>query len=582
MSNANDTQMLNTGDFVTTDWTGATIPVDQDDELVGKTLNNTYVVERVLGEGGMGRVYEARHTRIEQKRVAVKVLHLEFARNTEVLARFQREAETAAAISHPNVVTVLDVDRTPQGLPYLVCEYLEGTDLSNHLKQVRRLDIVKAVYIARQLCKGLAAAHASNVVHRDLKPHNVFLVGDFEGSVPERPFVKILDFGLSRFLHTQDVDNQLTKTGYIMGTPAYMAPEQARGLRVDHRVDIYGVGAILYATLTGRQPFDEESPQATILAVMHSEPARPRSLDSSIPMELELVIERAMAKKPEDRYQDARALDRALEGLSSRTTIQVTASSTPPPQTTLDVTTAGPRSTLDTGMEDVHAARPRLVMFLFASILLLIAGAATGIAGVEQTAGYTFSRRELGLLLLAIVGTSLTPALLWVQRIRHRIWDNSSRVIVFLGHMRACVFTAVVTYGLFVLALHVVDDFLVRFIADPRLKPVGATWSGWNVLLPVISLCAALTVAWRRRIGITARPGFWRALSLWLVTSFALLLVGGIFYVGLRWRERTMPPPPAQSAPATPTDDAPAKTDDAPAKTDDAPAKTDDAPANTP
>src|SRR4051794_4352584 len=168
MSSSDDTQALHTGDIIES-WRGVEAP-ESGDDLVGTTLNNTYAVERLLGEGGMGRVYLAQHKRIAQKRVAIKVLHAEFAGSAQVLARFQREAESAAAISHPNVVTVLDVDVTPRGMPYLVCEYLEGIDLSDHLKEVKRLDVPDAISITRQLCRGLGAAHARGVIHRDLKP----------------------------------------------------------------------------------------------------------------------------------------------------------------------------------------------------------------------------------------------------------------------------------------------------------------------------------------------------------------------------------------------------------------------------
>jgi serine/threonine protein kinase len=308
MTSSDDTQQLHTGDLLEP-WRGISVS-DSGDELIGTTLNGTYVVERLLGEGGMGRVYLARHTRIAQKRVAVKVLHTEFASSTQVLARFQREAEAAAAISHPNVVTVLDVDITARGMPYMVCEYLEGVDLSDHLKEVKRLDVVDALSVTRQLCRGLRAAHERGVIHRDLKPPNVFLVGDFSKGAPAKLFAKVLDFGLSRF-HASEGDQNLTKTGFIMGTPTYMAPEQARGQRVDHRADVYGLGTILYTILTGRAPFDEETPQATILAVLNSEPPRPRSLVSSIPPHLELVIERAMAKNPDDRFPDMAAFEAA-------------------------------------------------------------------------------------------------------------------------------------------------------------------------------------------------------------------------------------------------------------------------------
>jgi serine/threonine protein kinase len=167
MSGLEDTEQLHTGDLLEP-WRGVSVS-DTSDELLGATLNGTYVVERLLGEGGMGRVFLARHTRIAQKRVAVKVLHTEFSGSNQVLARFQREAEAAAVISHPNVVAVLDVDVTARGMPYMVCEYLEGVDLSDHLKEVKRLDVVDAVSVTRQLCRGLHAAHASGVIHRDLK-----------------------------------------------------------------------------------------------------------------------------------------------------------------------------------------------------------------------------------------------------------------------------------------------------------------------------------------------------------------------------------------------------------------------------
>jgi serine/threonine-protein kinase len=202
-------------------WQGP--PVADDDELVGTTFNDTYVVEGVIGEGGMGRVYRARHTRIAQKQFAIKVVRPELTRNTEVLARFRREAEAAACISNPNVVGVYDVGSTSEGWNYLVCEYLDGVDLAAHIEKVKRVDVATAVHIAYNVCDGLAAAHRQGVIHRDLKPHNVFLVRDQDGFMTAHPSIKLLDFGLSRFQDTGETD--LTKTGVIMGTPAYMAPQ---------------------------------------------------------------------------------------------------------------------------------------------------------------------------------------------------------------------------------------------------------------------------------------------------------------------------------------------------------------------
>ena len=529
MSKANETQLVESADFLDPmSWTGATEPVDIGEDLIGVTLNDTYVPERILGEGGMGRVYLARHTRIGQKRVAVKVLHPEFFGNAHVLARFQREAETAAAISHPNVVTVLDIDRTPHGLPYLVCEYLEGLDLADELKTHGKLSVTTAVHIARQLCKGLGAAHRSQVIHRDVKPHNIFLVGDFSAGLPERPFVKVLDFGLSRF--ADGSENQLTQTGCIMGTPAYMAPEQARGERVDHRTDIYGVGVVLFTMLTGQPPFDAESPQATVLAVMNSDPPRPRSIEPGIPAHLELVIERAMARNPGERYPDMAAFEQAL---AETDTLARPIESIAPAQPSKQDSSA--RRTLRESDDDVHAARPRLVLFVLAAAALMISGAISSISGLEHATHYRFSRVELGLLSIGIVGSSLTPALLWVLHVRRKVWDNSSRVLALLGQVRAAVIAGVSMYGLGLLALHVIDDFAVRVIGGTGLPAMGATWPGWSLLLPAMALNASVTVVWRRRLA-AIRSGWRRRLAVGLVTSVGLLVFAALVVTGLWWR----------------------------------------------
>src|SRR6478736_4526480 len=173
MASVDETMVAASVDFVEpTPSTDATAPMDIGEDIVGLTLNDTYIPERILGEGGMGRVYLARHTRIRQKRVAVKVLHPEYFLNAQVLARFQREAETAAAISHPNVVTVLDVDRTPHGLPYLVTEYLDGIELADQLKAREKFSATTAVHIARQLCRGLGErSHSGRLHHGHARLH---------------------------------------------------------------------------------------------------------------------------------------------------------------------------------------------------------------------------------------------------------------------------------------------------------------------------------------------------------------------------------------------------------------------------
>ncbi len=529
MASGDETQQLHTGDMLES-WRGVSV-TEEGDDLVGTTLNGTYLVERLLGEGGMGRVYSARHSRIAQKRVAVKVLHAEFAGREDVLARFQREAEAAAAISHPNVLAVLDIDVTPRGMPYLVCEYLEGVDLADHLKEVKRLDVVDALSITRQLCRGLGAAHARGVIHRDLKPPNVFLIGDFSKGAPERLFAKLLDFGLSRF-HTEG-DQSLTKTGFIMGTPSYMAPEQARGQRVDHRADVYGLGTILYTVLTGRTPFDEESPQATILAVLNSDPPRPRSLVPSIPPHLELVIERAMAKDPNDRYADMAEFERALEALPNS---GAAAESMQPTALEAPVQSAKRIQPAAESDGDVHAARPRLLLSLLAAVLLLICAALVAISGLELATGYTFSQVELGLIVLGIVGSAFTPALIWFLHIRRRVWTNSSRVLALLGQVRGGVLAGATSYGLLVLTSHVIDDFLVRFLSRPDVTAVGASWTGWNLLLPTAAFVTAITVAWRRQLSSSIPSGFRRMFAVWSLTTLALAIVTGIIRFGIVWR----------------------------------------------
>ena len=530
MSSHDDTQLLRTGDIIES-WRGVDAPASGD-ELVGTTLNSTYAVERLLGEGGMGRVYLAQHKRIAQKRVAIKVLHGDLATNPQVLARFQREAESAAVISHPNVVTVLDVDVTPRGMPYMVCEFLEGIDLADHLKEVQRLDVVDAVSITRQLCQGLGAAHARGVIHRDLKPPNIFLVGDFSKGTPAHLFAKVLDFGLSRF-HGGEGEQNLTKTGIIMGTPSYMAPEQARGQRVDHRADVYGLGTILYTVLTGRAPFQGETPQAIILALLNSEPPRPRSLVPTIPPHLELVIERAMARNPDERYPDMAAFEQALDALPSG---RGSSAGLTPGAAAAPVPSLARAEHLSESDADVHAARPRLLLTLLAAVLLLISAATSAISGIELATGYTFGTVELRLILLCIVGSSATPAVLWTLHIRKRIWTSSSRVLSLLGQMRAAVLAGVISYGLLVLAFHVVDDFLLRFLGAAEAKAVGATWTGWNLLLPAVSLITAVAVVERRRLLLTVQPGWRRLLAVWLISGIATATAGGLVYLGLVWR----------------------------------------------
>jgi serine/threonine-protein kinase len=510
-------------------WQGATILADAEDDVIGKTLSGTYSVERVLGEGGMGRVYLARHTRIAQKQVAVKVLHPEYGRNPDMLARFQREAETAASISHPNVVAVYDVARTPHGRPYLVTEYLEGCDLSQYLKQRQRLTLPTTIHIARQLCEGLAAAHRCGVIHRDLKPHNVFLVGDFTNGVPEFPHIKILDFGLSKFMDVAD-GQPVTKTGVILGTPAFMSPEQASGQETDSRSDIYGVGALLYTCLTGRVPFDEATPQTTVLAVIAKDPPRPRELESSIPEFAELVIQRAMAKKPAERFQTMEALLEALTQLEEQDCVSRDAMPSRP----------WPRAPFETQAEKAKAARPELILFLNLALLLVLGSVALAVTGIEQIYRWSLSRLELGLVLTCSATIAVTPTVLVARRIHRHVWGNTSRVVGLLGGVRVAVITAVTTYGIAWFGFRVFDAVVLRLIGEP--SRANLTWPGWDFLLPVLGVGAGIVALVRERASSDTRRGWRRTTSAVIAATATLALAALVIPLGLRWQTLQVEP----------------------------------------
>ena len=206
------------------------------DALVGSVLEGAYRITRLIGEGGMGAVYEAVQLRLN-KRVAVKLMARDLAANREALARFHREAEITSHLGHPHLVTVLDFGQAESGEPYLVMEYLEGEDLEHRLRRVGRMPIEAVVHVVRQVASALGAAHDQGVVHRDLKPGNVFLL-----QIPGEPdFVKVLDFGISKMKAAR---TQLTNASAVMGTPNYMSPEQATGMveEIDHHVDQWALG----------------------------------------------------------------------------------------------------------------------------------------------------------------------------------------------------------------------------------------------------------------------------------------------------------------------------------------------------
>jgi serine/threonine protein kinase len=256
-------------------------------------IDRYQIVARV-GQGSMGVVYRAQHTLLDSRVVAIKLLYRELARDPRTVNRFFREARAATAVQSPYIVEVKDFGATPDGDAFLVMEYIDGESLRELLTREKRLAIPRATTIALQIADGLQAAHNKGIVHRDLKPENVvlFLV---EGN--ER--VKLLDFGIAQLSEFQEV--RLTETGIVLGTPAYMSPEQAAGERVDHRTDVYSLGTILYEMLTGSCPFEGESAKELLVRKLTRGYVPPRELRPEVPLAMEAVVLHALERKPDRR-----------------------------------------------------------------------------------------------------------------------------------------------------------------------------------------------------------------------------------------------------------------------------------------
>lgn len=260
-----------------------------------------------LGEGGMGEVHLAEH-RMLKRPCAVKLIRPEQAGDPQVLARFEREVQMTARLSHWNTVEIYDYGRTEDGTFFYVMEYLPGLSLEELLHRHGPLPAGRVIHLLRQTCQALREAHAIGLIHRDIKPANIFAAD--RGGLND--VVKLLDFGLVKPV-AETRAARLTQEGAISGTPLFMSPEQARGQNdVDARSDIYSLGAVGYALLTGRPPFERESPMEVIIAHVRDEVVPPSQLQTDVPADLESIILRCMAKRPEDRFQDAESLEQAL------------------------------------------------------------------------------------------------------------------------------------------------------------------------------------------------------------------------------------------------------------------------------
>jgi serine/threonine-protein kinase len=457
---------------------------DGEDPMIGQLLGGCYEVVRVVGEGGMGRVYEARHKRLPTRRFAVKMLHPDLARQPEVVTRFQREAEASSVLSHPNVVDVFDVSASSDGRPYIVAELLEGEELGSHLDRVGKLAPGVAAHVVRQVCAALGAAHAAGIVHRDVKPENVFLSGD--GSR-----VKVLDFGISKVASNPD---GLTKTGTVMGTPDYMAPEQARGDRVDHRADIYAAGAILYRAVTGRKPFEGLDPMATLTAVLTQEPPRPTELAPELPLGLELVIQRAMAKNPSERFQSMGELDLALAAFDQQLApaiapsvpeLDCTAAATA--KTVLRPTAPTVQSSSDATTRAVRLARPGLVFFTLLGGLWLLAnllvGAASGIRILRDGADLT--ETEVALATIGALCALATPAVLWIRHLARGVWPSTPRAMEAQTRLRRTVLYSAAAAGMAALVAQVFEVVIER-------HGIGIARPGWALFVFGVALIAGI------------------------------------------------------------------------------------------
>lgn len=448
--------------------------------MIGAVLGGSYEVIRMVGEGGMGRVYEARHQRLTSKRFAVKMLHPDLARQPDVVTRFQREAEASSVLSHPNVVEVFDVSSAADGRPYIVAELLQGEELGSHLDRVGSMTPSNAAHVVRQVSAALGAAHAAGIVHRDVKPENVFLTGD--GTQ-----VKVLDFGISKVGDNKD---GLTKTGTVMGTPDYMAPEQARGDKVDARADIYAAGAILYRAVTGKKPFEGlDDPMATLTAVLTQEPPRPSEINPAVPLALELVIQRAMAKNPAERFQSMAELDLALSPFDEAQHIDVLPGATPADRTAAATAKTVLRQSaatvqsanMDQAMRSVKLARPGLVFFTGLGGLWLLAGTLVTVASSIRLVrnGADLTQSEGIISLVGALGALGTPAVLWVRHLRREVWPSTPRSIEAQQRLRRTVLYSAATAGIGALIVQLFEVVLKRHgegLAQPgwALAIIGA------------------------------------------------------------------------------------------------------------
>lgn len=270
------------------------------EKLINRILDGRYKIESVVGIGGMAYVLRAADLKNGSRPVAIKVLNEEFNRDENAVKRFMNESETISMVDSPNIVKIYDV-AISDSLKYIVMEYIDGITLKDYIDKVGALGWKEAVHYVRQILTGLSHAHEKGIIHRDIKPQNVMLLRDGR--------VKVTDFGIAKGPSSEN----LTMTDKAIGTVNYISPEQASGNPVDKKSDVYSVGVMLYEMLTGKLPFTAESPVAVAMMQVNDTPANPRSINPQIPVGLEQIVLKAMSKKPEDRFNCAMSMEKALE-----------------------------------------------------------------------------------------------------------------------------------------------------------------------------------------------------------------------------------------------------------------------------
>jgi len=275
---------------------------------IGEVVDGRYELKRLLGVGMTGAVYEAHHKYTHQ-RVAVKVMHQQLVTDDNAVARFLREAKSVAKIGHPAIVEVLDAGETQDKLAYVCLELLHGRSLGKILSE-KRLPYEEVIALGLDVLSGLAAAHSVGIVHRDMKPDNVFVLDDATGDSR----VKILDFGVAKNLQSTGASGVLTKPGATIGTPSYMSPEQARAAQIDERADVWSTGAMLFHAAAGRPPFQESSIPALLLKLVTGTPPPLAQYCPDAPHNLQRAVDGALLPDLEKRFQTAQAMAHELAG----------------------------------------------------------------------------------------------------------------------------------------------------------------------------------------------------------------------------------------------------------------------------